>query len=256
MAVFTWNKNTEKKILFVHIPKSGGMSLYNALADAVGVKNSIRFYSASDEQQKKYLAMDDKALRKYSLISGHFSYPFFLKKAISDYKAITIIRDPVDRELSAYFYMKTYQEHPMYANLKNIDFYEFLNRRLKRKQGNRHCLQISGERSFEVAKKTIDDNYFLVSTVEYMNEFCEILQRNLGLGKINIKRDNETLFRMSRKELHPELIEKVIQLNHEDIKLYNYAKEKFEQEHLGAGALVKNMGVVDLAPRTSSDSQK
>lgn len=227
--------NAKSKILFVHIPKSGGMSLYNALADAVGGRYSIRFYSASEEQQSKYLAMNDKVLRKYSLISGHFSFPFFLKQPISDYKAITILRDPVDRELSAYFYMKTYQEHPNYANLKNIDLYEFLDRRLKRKgQWNRHCNQISGEGNFEAAKKAIDEKYFLVSTVEYLNEFCNILQQKLGLGKIEIKRHNETIFRMSQRELHPDLIDKIIQLNQEDIKLYHYAKEKFEKEYLGS----------------------
>ena len=225
-------KQEDVRILFVHVPKSGGMSLYNALADAVGKRRSIRFYSASEEQKEKYLAMDEKSLRKHALISGHFSYPFFLKKAISDYKPITLIRDPIDRELSAYFYMKTHQEHPMYDRLKKVDLYEFVNRRLKRTQGNRHCHQLCGEGTFEAAKKVIDENYYLVSTVEYMNEFCQILQRNLGIEKIDIKRDNETLFRMSRKELHPDLIDKIAQLNKEDIKLYNYVKTKFEREYL------------------------
>ncbi len=242
MSMFSLNQKTDNKILFVHLPKSGGMSLYNALADAVGSRKSIRFYSRAEEQQNKYLGMDDKALRKYSLISGHFPYPFFLKKPILDYKVISVLRDPVDRELSAYFYMKTRQEHPQHAKLKRMDFHDFLDGRISRDQSNRQCYLISGENNFEVAKKTIDENYFLVSTVEYMKEFCEVLEQRLGLGKITVKRDNETLFRMKRNELHPEIIEKIIRLNEEDIKLYRYVKEKFEMEYLGSQALsnVKN----------------
>jgi len=221
-----------KRLLFVHIPKSAGMSLFKAIKSIYGNENTIRYADGSVENKNKYLAMSKEEVRKYSFITGHLPLPLFLNKPISDYKIVTVVRDPIDRELSAYYYMKTWEKHPRYNELRKMDLYTYIDQLENSGRSNFQCWHLCEQSSFERAKQIIDEKIFLSAPVEYIKEFCKILHLSLQIPEIELKRENITSFRFTAKELHPDIINRLRILTEEDNKLYLYVKEKFEKEVL------------------------
>lgn len=224
--------NKDIRLLFIHIPKSAGISFYNGLAGSIGIDRSLRFALGSKADQDMYLKMTAEEIRQYRFISGHFTLPFFLRNKIEDYKIVTVLRNPLDRELSAYFYMKTWDKHPQHEEIKSMNLYQYLAYR-EQQGGNLQCWQVCGENSFEKAKAAIDKLYFLTATVEYIEEFSTALEERLELPKVLLKHDNVTSFRMTADELHPNIVATFNALNQDDMALYYYVKKKFENDVLG-----------------------
>jgi hypothetical protein len=220
----------DSRILFVHVPKSAGMSVFNGLAKAIGSKRSLRFVDGSEANKEKYLAMTDEEVRNFHLLSGHFALPFFLKKPVQDYKIITVVRKPIDRELSAYFYMKTWEKHPRHAQIKKMDLYHYLEQRERKGVKNPQCWHVCGTASFEKARDAIDERYFMVASLEQLLDFCRILEKRLNLAPVVPMHDNRTSFRLTAEEIHPALLKRFEALTQGDLKLYHYVKEKFEKE--------------------------
>ncbi len=222
------------KILFVHIPKTAGISIYNALAEAVGGHDrAIRFPRNSEEEREKYLSMTRTEVRSYNLLSGHFPLPFFLRQPISDYKAVTVFRNPVDRELSAYFYIKTDPDHPLNTEwFRSLNLYQYIEHRQEKGNANPQCLFMCGERSFEKARKAVDEQLFLTAPLDYVKDFLEVLAKRLEIPINPPERANKTSFRLTVDEIHPDIKAGFESLTREDQKLYEYVKEKFEKEFL------------------------
>jgi hypothetical protein len=92
--------------LFLHIPKTAGMSLYQSLEKAYGPGVSLRFPQSSEPFREKFLAITEGELARYKLLSGHFDLPFFLKRDMGGRMIFAVLREPVERMLSAYGYTR------------------------------------------------------------------------------------------------------------------------------------------------------
>lgn len=88
------------KIIFLHIPKTAGQSVHAKLVDACGVDNVC---PARVNDHLRTLSI--RQLNSYKVFSGHFDWS--LLDCIEGPKYIfTVLRDPRDRILSFYFYLR------------------------------------------------------------------------------------------------------------------------------------------------------
>lgn len=89
--------------VLIHLPKTGGTSLFNWLAESYSAKGGVSL------QVNDLHGYTLEHLSKYDLIGGHFNYQTALALPRHRKTLITCFRNPVDRLLSLYRY---YRSHP------------------------------------------------------------------------------------------------------------------------------------------------
>lgn len=88
-----------RKILFLHIPKTAGTSFTRALDRLTGPRLTFGQWTQLRDAV-------DEDLARYNLITGHF-YAYQIERPLfAPYLKVTVLRDPLDRFISAYHFAK------------------------------------------------------------------------------------------------------------------------------------------------------
>lgn len=88
------------RIAFLHIPKTAGQSIHHSLVDLFPPE---KICPARTNSALYRLSVND--LSTYSLFSGHLDWSFIKLSGSFDF-VFTVLRDPMDRILSFYFYLR------------------------------------------------------------------------------------------------------------------------------------------------------
>jgi len=91
-------------VLFLHIPKTAGQSVHQYLIDRFG---EDQVCPARDNEGFQKLSIDE--LKNYQVYSGHVDWNLFDQLDSVDF-TFSILRDPMDRLLSYYFYLREQAE--------------------------------------------------------------------------------------------------------------------------------------------------
>jgi hypothetical protein len=101
---------------FVHIPKASGSTLRAIISRQYGAEHTLHFEPESPDWRKEHDESPARFLKQkiesgsITLISGHHS--FGLHELVGrPMRAFSILRDPISRALSDYFYAFSYQGH-------------------------------------------------------------------------------------------------------------------------------------------------
>lgn len=210
----------KKKIIFIHIPKTGGTSVIRSLKPLVDEQNFLTFGHYTIEALEKF--------------------PSMKKKEYSNYFRFAFIRDPVDRLISAFHFLQNGgvneydKEWSEKLGLKKYNFEEFVLSKLdkltlKKNLAPVHFLQqvyfISGSSSpinlfkFENFKESM---LYISSLLGIEPSLLEIQHANRGKYNKNINRN-----------LDSHIVNKIKEIYSEDFELYYSSKgflKIFEQE--------------------------
>jgi len=89
-----------KKIIFLHIPKTAGQSIHQSLIESYGDKNIC-----PARVNEQLVAMSIRELKSYSVFSGHLDWTK-LDCVGGEIYRFTVLREPTQRVLSFYFYLR------------------------------------------------------------------------------------------------------------------------------------------------------
>ena len=136
--------NNPNKIFFIHIPKTGGRSIEAALENIVGVKTCPAYY------EHEFLKLESPD--GFNLYHGHLMY-YHAQTIKPDFK-LTILRDPIERAISAYEHIVRDRNHPAHEFLGgNKTFSATLeNNKLKRHISNTMCIYLGLRPSLSMFK--------------------------------------------------------------------------------------------------------
>lgn len=213
---------TNKKIMFTHIVKTGGMS----------VKKFFRI-NFGDNYKESFLNFENSFLsieqtsEIYSGWKSNYKYyadhklSFFITRFFSGIKNFTIVRDPVDRFISFYNFINNQSNNNFFANnikgaIHNL-YVEHNN--LK---GADQIYHLSKGHGFKIIRQCVNELDYLVIPFEYISDIPtifgsskEMLHKNKS-GKIIDNLDTET----------KNLIEKYTE---GDKMLHEWATERYEK---------------------------
>ncbi len=233
------------RIVHIHLPKTAGSALFDAFK---GMKTpKVRVCPVRFERQFK--KQDD--LKDYDFYSGHMSF-HTAERIGGDF--ITVLRDPVDRFLSIYYFWRSlYQREiertratTLAINYSLDDFASFFDDKgLIEALYNRMTWQLAY--SWEVDMRNdwrqqhklndlgvlelAKENLSKFKVVGFQERYSDVVEKLNGLYGINManKEVNVTKSRERAHDISPETLAKIRSWLHLDVQLYEYALTTFGQ---------------------------
>lgn len=217
------------KLLFVHVPKTGGVALYDGLKAAYGVESCIRF--GGQRQRPFFDAMPGVELQQYRCVVGHISLPDFLAKGLHDWAPVAVVRDPIERLLSAYHYRRTRPQNPRHAEYLKLSLDDFID--LIEAEPNLTQLQLLAGVSTLAEAQDLLSRYRLLAPHSEFAGFTAALGEFLGCS-LPVERRNETAYPADRRCFTPAQVERLNEILREDIAMYQWVKANWRSPVLTA----------------------
>jgi hypothetical protein len=213
------------QIVFIHLPKTGGMSLHAAIAGALSPSATLRI--GDERELAAFLAMGREEVARRSFVSGHVGFDEAAARARGGARFITLLRDPVARLLSAFNYMATWPGHPLYAEMRGRTFGEFVLSSGEALSGEA-CRQLTGVPTAAEAIRVLDSCYAAAATTGRLEDLAALASAWLGLPLPPIPRENVTPGQ-GRVTFDSRSLSLLLEVTREDRTLY----EHLERRHGG-----------------------
>lgn len=237
-------RNQKEILIFLHIPKTAGSTINEVLKWKY--KSSETFYMNGWEMKKsilKFKNLPHQKRDKIKLIVGHI--PFGVHQALSNPSAyITMLRQPVDRVVSLYYYILRDPNHYLHEQIisSQISLEDFVISRMTPELDNGQTRLLSGvgydipfgrctEELRESTITNLQNNFVFIGIQEKFNESILLLQKKVGIKVWPFYlSQNVSKSRLPTTALADKVIEKVNKNNHLDQEIYEYARKSFDEE--------------------------
>jgi len=160
-------------IIHIHVPKTAGTTINAMISQAVP---GVHFAYSNPGQSERFAAMSQQERDEIDFVFGHFSYglhTFFTRNTVY----VASLREPVERILSAYKYIRATESHPKHAFLRQCapDFAAFLryaveDENIRAEVDNEQVRQISGE--MDLSESYDDIFHKALSNISVPNFIC------------------------------------------------------------------------------------
>ena len=234
-------------LIFLHIPKTAGVTLQHVLLREYGKRQSYRLWSMKrEEESRRFLELPDADKARYRLLFGHFDYGIH-EQVPGDSEYITILRDPVDRILSHYYYARANTFHPLHKTIheNGLSLTDYVRKGISSELDNgqvkalsaRWCLPGTCTREcLDLALRNLESHFSVVGLTEQFDESLLVMKRALGWRRMPYYVvENRTEVRPARADVS-KVDENVIrEANQLDAELYEYARARLAREIAGYG---------------------
>jgi hypothetical protein len=222
-------------LIFLHIPKTAGTTLnriiewqYSPFAIFTMDPYRIR---ATPERFKR---LSERRRRQLRMVRGHMFYGIheFLPQGAT---YITMLRDPVPRALSAYYFILRRPLNPFHRKVKKerLGIEDCI--RLFPQRHNLQCRMIAGvndvgstgdNRLLDMAKENLLKSFRVVGICEKFEESLMLIATTFD-WKIPFYKNCKVS--KTRPQIAPTTVEMIRDHNRLDVELYEFAKSLFEQ---------------------------
>ena len=228
-------------LIFVHMFKAGGTSLRRVIRKQFH-EAKVCLLNGNFAESNAWRALPQEERDTFDLVIGHQHYGHheFLSQRAS---YMTMLREPVDRVLSFYFYVKRFKDHYLYnhgftdetaleefvENERFIALDNIQTRLLNQQPVKHHPFGSVDEEMFAVALANLE-RIERVGVVERMDEFLEVLRVAEGWTIPEAPVKNRTDNRPKVGDQPEAVLERIRELNQFDIRLHEAACARFERD--------------------------
>ena len=229
-----------RTIIFLHIEKTAGTSISNLIAKDHDPEKVLRIGSTPELMQ----ILSKPSGKHYSAIMGHLLYGMHLfGLTYHPYCYYTMLRDPVDRLVSQYHYIKRSPGHHLHQmiNANNLSLAQFARTNHHANQqvirlgfhihhhGNHFEIGHAGKDILVTAKHTLIHGVKHFGIYEHFDESIDRLATLLGASIDVIPQENVSFNRQKVDDLDASTLDLIHQSNALDMALYEFAKQVFKE---------------------------
>jgi hypothetical protein len=224
-------------IIFLHVPKTAGTTLNRLIEWEYPIAQMYSVDPVLFEWSAKHLwNLPKQRLAKTRMFKGHML--FGLHEVLPQPSTyITVLRNPVERVLSAYYYMRTYKLHPFYWRLRKEKWSleEYVERT---RRDNVQCKIIAGaeyhgpctKEIMETAKQNLNRHFSVVGLSERFEESLALMKLRFGWQLRSYSTFNVTRSRPKKGDLSQSTLDLILQRNSFDVELYQLGVQRFEAD--------------------------
>jgi len=233
--------SNQQIVIFLHIPKTAGTTLYQIVNRHYQKKDIYTIWQ--DGTLDEFKNLDNSRKSQIRLLRGHagFGMDKYLPKPAVYF---TLLREPIERTISYYHFVRRTPAHYSYEQVTSGDMSlgEFIESRIDRMLDNGQTRLLAGletghelafgectEELLEIAKRNLRENMAVVGLTEEFDATLLLLKRAFGWHRLFYTRENVSSKRLREAELQTTL-NTIIETNQLDIELYQYATTLFEEQ--------------------------
>ena len=234
-----------KDIYFLHIRKTGGTSLLKTIKRSPLASRVIHikgfqtyFYDSLFKPQESQESSIIQTHSYYGIHSMNWKHLLNSQK----YTYITLLRDPIERAISYYFYVKRDRperyENGLYKTAKKYNIEDFY-RLPKMDNGQTRILSGLPSKYFESchpwllkqAQKNLTNGFTAIGITERFAETLELIKQTFDWPlKNQAIRAKHNKNKPKRESLSPQVIQALRETHQLDLELYQFAQELFEKQ--------------------------
>jgi hypothetical protein len=227
------------QFIFVHLPKCGGTTL-NRLIEWEYPPSRVFSIDPSFFRwsYRKLLRWSSERLGRMRVFQGHM--PFGLHRRLpQEATYLTILRDPVDRGISEYYYALSRYVHPEHRTMKQLTLDQYVrltpyaNVQTKLLSGQDPGYDFLGgecdDETLERAKDNLATHFSLIGLTERFDETLALAKTLFGWKVENYASFNVTRGRPKKEEIPGEIRSVIADRYHYDVQLYEYAVTLFDR---------------------------
>ena len=223
--------------LFTHIPKASGTTLARVIGQTFRPEQIFRIYEVAgrtlEQQREELIQRTRQADCPIRIVVGHEPCGLHAKLA-AEVRYFTVLRDPVERVISDYYYVLRTPHHRLYAVVKcgELSLSSFA-----QKLPNRQTRFLAGmhegnpvDADLERAVKNVTDHYEVAGVVERFDDSLAMIQMRFEWPIVGYTRENVGARRPKAETLSEEELAIVRQTNELDTALYEFALKRFAKQ--------------------------
>jgi len=228
------DRDTEA-VIFLHLPKAAGTTLNRLIEWEYPIFEIYSIDPVVYRWSWKHLQrLSEKRLKRTRVFKGHM--PFGLHEILPQPATyITVVREPVDRVVSAFYFMRNYKLHPLYwkLRLKKWSLEDFV-RRSRRE--NVQCKILAGAEYEEPctaeicerAKENLVRYFSVVGLSERFEESLGLMKLRFGWKLQRYSSFNVTRTRPKKGDVPRSTLDLIAEKNSFDVALYELAAKLFQ----------------------------
>lgn len=225
----------KETVIFLHLPKTAGTTLNRLIEWEYPLREMYSvdpvLYEWSSARLRK---LSERRLRKTRMFKGHM---FFGLHEVLPQPAtyITVLRDPVERVLSAFYFMRSYKLHPLYWKLRKEKWTveEFVQRYPR---DNVQCKIIAHahyhtpctQEVLDRAIQHLNNHFSVVGLSERFEESLALMKLRFGWQLKSYSSFNVTRARPKKSDIAQATLDLIAEKNQFDVDLYQHATRLFE----------------------------
>ncbi len=217
-------------VIFSHVPKTAGTSVESYLARQYKMSESLHINAPDLNQLPAVLKMKKNTPR---LICGHHPMHGLLYQLLPTKPLIhmTVLREPINRVVSYYNYVKGKKDHPMYTKVSDLTFEQFMedmpspelnNGQARRFAGQLHHLSMNNSTLLQTSISVLNECFTQVLTTESLHTQLIPMANMMDWEVPNMPRHNISPKQLKVKDLSKKQKDLITEYNQVDIALYEW----------------------------------